>query len=482
MTDQIGNQPKVGLMTFGDERDYMWEGYFAGLTEPRHREAVACLGELPVELIWFDEVARSKTEIDRQVRELKAQGAEALFAHTPCWATPNMVVRAVQSLGLPTVIMTSTSAATHGMVGMLGSAGALSQIGAEHIRLRADFGSGAFHTRVLPYFRAASARARLRGKVMGLFGGRSLGIDTGTFDPMQWRAQFGVDVDHIDQLEIVRRAGLIDADRVEQMMDWTRKCFASIDFDGIRLTEEKLAFQMRCYLANKDINQEKGLDFIAVKCMTELSDHYVPQCLSAALMPGPYDAEGSKQPCSMSCEADADGALSMEILKVVSGGGSTLFGDVSHIDSAKKILYLPNCGGMCSWFAGRSDDERDNLGKIELRPSVRPGGGATTYFTAAPGPITLARLYRVEGFYRMAIIPGEVTQLSEQDLAAFVRERGKHQLPTAFVRIEADIDRFIDEFGSNHISGVAGIWTNELVALCQMLKIEPVVMNQSFCV
>ena len=256
---------------------------------------------------------------------------------------------------------------------------------------------------------------------------------------MQWRSQFGVDVTHIDQLEIVRRAELVEAERVARMMDWAKDQFAGIEYDGEKLTEEKLEFQMRCYLANKDINEEQGLDFISVKCMTELSDHYVPQCISAALMPGPYDAEGSKPSCAMSCEADGDGALSMEILKEMSGGGATLFGDVSHMDVEKKILYLPNCGGMCSWFAGRSGQASENLGKIELRPSVRPGGGATTYFTAAPGPITLARLYRVSGRYRMAIIPGEVIRMSEEDLASFVRERGKHQLPTAFVKVEADL-------------------------------------------
>ena len=75
-------------------------------------------------------------------------------------------------------------------------------------------------------------------------------------------------------------------------------------------------------------------------------------------------------------EADGDGALSMEILKVISGGSATLFADVSHMDAEKKILYLPNCGGMCSWFAGRADDATENLQHIELRPSVRPGGGA----------------------------------------------------------------------------------------------------------
>jgi L-fucose isomerase len=480
MANLLSAKPKVALMTFGDERDYMWEGYFGPLTQPRHEEAIEYLRSLPIEVIAFDEVARSKPVIDEQVKALQAAGAESLFVHLPCWATPNLVVRAVQRMALPTVTMTSKSAATHGMVGLFGAAGTLSQIGIDHIRVRDDFGAPVFEEKLLPYFRAASAKARMHGRVMGLFGGRSLGIDTGTFDPMQWRSQFGVDVDHIDQLEIVRRAELVDADRVAKNMAWMADQFASIAYDDHKLTQEKLEFQVRCYLANKDINEEKGLDFISVKCMTELSDHYVPQCISAALMPGPYDGEGAKQPCSMSCEADGDGALTMEILKEISGGGSTLFGDVSHMDADKKILYIPNCGGMCSWFAGRADDPAENLKHVELRPSVRPGGGAITYFTAAPGPITLARLYRVAGKYRMAIIPGEVIKLDEDDLAAFIEARGKHQLPTAFVQVDANLDHFVDEFGSNHISGVAGSWTSELVTLCNMLDVEPVVMDKNF--
>lgn len=480
MTTAPNAKPKVALMTFGDERDYMWEGYFAGLTEPRHKEAIEYLRSLPIEVIAFNEVARSKQIVDRQVKELKVAGAEALFVHLPCWATPNIVVRAVQGLALPTVTMTSKSAATHGMVGLFGVAGTLSQIGVDHIRVRDDFGAPVFEEKLLPYFRAASAKARLRGRVMGLYGGRSLGIDTGTFDPMQWRSQFGVDVDHIDQLEIIRRAELVDSERVDQTMEWMSENFASIAFDDGKLTKEKLRFQVRCYLANKDINAEKGLDFISVKCMTELSDHYVPQCISAALMPGPYDGEGKKQPCSMSCEADGDGALSMEILKEVSGGAPTLFADVSHMDAEKKILYLPNCGGMCSWFAGRSDDAKDNLKHVELRPSVRPGGGAITYFTAAPGPITLARLYRVSGHYRMAIIPGDVVKLTDEDMASFIDARGRHQLPTAFVQVSADLDHLVDEFGSNHISGVAGNWVSELKFLCEMLDVKPIVMDENF--
>jgi L-fucose isomerase len=61
-----------------------------------------------------------------------------------------------------------------------------------------------------------------------------------------------------------------------------------------------------------------------------------------------------------------------------------------------------------------------------------------------------------------------------------VQERGKHQLPTAFVKVEADLGRFVDEYGSNHISGVAGLWVRELEHLCEMLDVEPVVMDSSF--
>jgi len=115
-----------------------------------------------------------------------------------------------------------------------------------------------------------------------------------------------------------------------------------------------------------------------------------------------------------------------------------------------------------------------------LRPSVRPGGGSITYFTAAPGPVTLARLYRVAGRYRMAIIPGEAVDLDDADRAAFIEARGKHQLPTAFVRVDANLDRFVDEFGSNHVSGVAGDWVRELVTLCDMLDVDAVVMDKNF--
>lgn len=469
--------PKVGLITFGDERAHEWEKLFRGLTVPRHAAAREYLASLPIELCASPEVARTKAEIDAQVDALLAAGVDAFVAHVPCWTAPNLVVRGVQRMDRPTALVSNKHPGTHGTVGLLGAGGALAQIGYPHLRIREDFETGRVGEKALPFFRAAAAVRRLRGEVFGLFGGRSLGIDTGTFDPMQWRELFGVDVEHIDQLEIIRRAEKMEDAPAQAMVAWLGDNVASVGYNDQGLTPARLSFQARCYLATKQIIEEKQLDFGAIKCMPELSTHFVPQCLSAALMPGPYDAGGAKESFAFACESDGDGALTMQILKHVSGGKPTLFADLSYLNEDTRTIYLPNCGGMCSWYAGRSDNPADNLRHLELRPAIRPGGGAITYFRAAAGRLTLARLYRQAGQYVLAILPGEAVEPTEAEYAAFVEARGRHQLPTAFVRVNVDFERLINEFGSNHISGVAGDYARELEHVGRLLGIPTILFQ-----
>ena len=474
------NKPRVGLITFGDERDDMWEKVFKNLSEPLHQELGEYLKSLPVEVVSFNEVARTRDEINGQVDQLRTDRVDVLVAHTPCWTSPNLVIHGVQRLGTPVVLVTSKSAATHGMVGFFGAGGAMQQIGVDHLRIRDDYGSPSMTEKLMPYVRATAAVNALKGEVFGFFGGRSLGIDTGSFDSMQWRQLFGIDVEHIDQLEIIRRAELLlekEPERADGLITWLEENTKSVNYNDLVLTRERLAYQCACYLATKDIIKEKSLGFVAIKCMPDLSSNYVPQCISAALLPGPYDSDGEKEVVSMACEADGDQALTMEIMKHITGGMPVLFGDLSHIDDEENVLYLPNCGAQSTWYAGRSDDFKENLKHVELRPTVRPGGGSTVYFPGAPGQITLARLYRWSGEYRMAIIPGEAIELSQKKSEEFIKARGVHQLPTAFVKVTADLEEIIDEFGSNHISGVAGDVERELVHFCKLKGITPVVLK-----
>ena len=121
--------PKIGLITFGDNRPHEWEHVFKKMTEPRHQEAVTYFEQLPIELMAHDDVARTKTQIDAQVDALRATGVEVLVAHTPCWTSPNLVVRGIQRMNLPTVLIGNKHPGTHSTVGLLGAGGTLSQIG-----------------------------------------------------------------------------------------------------------------------------------------------------------------------------------------------------------------------------------------------------------------------------------------------------------------------------------------------------------------
>ncbi len=89
----------------------------------------------------------------------------------------------------------------------------------------------------------------------------------------------------------------------------------------------------------------------------------------------------------------------------------------------------------------------------------------------------LARLYRVDGQYKMAILPCEAVRPTEEMVDAFIKARGIHQLPVLYAKMTCEVEDLINEYGSNHISGVAGEYTDQLVAVCQALGIEPVVFK-----
>ena len=469
---------KVGLISFGDNREPEWVKVFQEKTETRHKLLMEELSKLPFELITNKNVARSREDINSQVDALKASDIDVFLVHTPCWTSPNLVVHGVQRMNLSTIVLGNRDSGTHGCVGLFGAAGALAQIGFEHKRLRVDYDAEIYRKELQPLIMAAAVKKKLQGSVMGLFGGRSIGIDTATLDPMGWRKQFGVDVEHIDQVEIVRQAELVDQSRVDKMRTWIEKNAKEVLYNDGKLTKEKFDFQLACYIATKDICKDLGLDFTAVKCMPELSNNYVPQCMTATFLPDNYDGEeGAKEGIPIACEADADGALTQQILKILSGGKPTLFADTSHIDDERETLYCVNCGALCAYYAGRKEKAEDNLNMISIKQSIRPGGAAISGFFASPGPMQLARLYRVDGEYRMAIIPCEAVTPSKEIVEEYIENRGMHQLPTLFAKCDFDFKDFVDEYGSNHISGVEGNYEQELVEVCKMLDIKPVVFK-----
>ncbi len=465
-------KPRVGFITFGDHRPDMWEKVFSKLAIPLHEKAIEVLGQLPIELVPSSEIARTRAQIDKNVDELKNQNIEVLIAHVPCWTSPNLVVHGVQRMGIFTIVLGNRESGSHGCVGLLGASGALKQIGYAHKNIRSDYDLASYKEKLLPVLRASSVAKKLRGSVFGLFGGRSIGIDTATYDPMQWKKLFGIDSEHLAQIEIIRKSGEVEQSRIDQMRTWIEKNANSVLYNEDSFTRAKFDSQIACYLATKDLVDEYDMDFIAIKCMHELANSYVPQCMTQAFISNFDDAEGKKKTTPMACEADADGALTQQILRILSGGRPTFFADVSHIDNDRGVIYCVNCGAINVHYAGRSEKTEDNLANIDFKKSVRLGGGGITCFNASPGEMQLARLYRKDGKYVMAIIPCNVITPTDEMVEEFVKARGAHQLPVLYAKVNFDLDDFIDKYSSNHISGVMGFYRDELIQFCQIVGIE----------
>jgi len=462
---------RVGILTFSDGRRHVHQELLP-LTRSFQEALARRLREEGWEVVTGREIVWTTDLAKSEARYLAAEGVEATIFNFAIWSFPHLPAIAAQFAPGPFLLFSNVNPQYPGLVGMLASAGALDQVGAFHARVSGDVADDRVFTRVLQFLRAAVAVNRLRGETYGLIGGRSMGMYTAQAPLDQWRRQFGIDVEHIDQFEIVRRSQGVPEDRVEAGFAWLERHVGKIHYDGNKLTPELLKRQIRSYHAVREIVDEWRLDFCGIKGQPELTDHFCTMDVAEAFLNDPYDWEGPHEPIVCATEADMDGALTMEIFKHLTGT-PVLFADVRHYDAADDVWDLCNSGQHATYFAGKSFDPEVNLPRVQLFPAILyfPAGGASVAHIAAPGEVTLARLARRQGMYWMAILPAEFVEFPEE-IAWKKAEATTKEWPHAFARFKVTPEEFLAEYDSNHIHGVYGNWVQELVWVCRILGIE----------
>lgn len=481
MAQQRARGIRVGILTFGDGRSF--------LQEPLREVNQRFLGQLSErltadgfevvtgsEVIWRNDIAV------REGRRLSAEGVDAVIFNFSVWAWPQFARVAAQFVPKPIVMFSNVNPQYPGLVGMLANAGSLDQVGIPFYKTFGDISDDAVLARVRSRLLAVAAANRLRGQTYCQIGGRSLGIDTAVADPALWMEKFGIDVDHIDQMELVRRSEAEIArkdSRVPAALDYLKKHVRKIHWTApdaqMRLTEELLAKQLGMYYAARDLCAEFGYDFCGIKGQRELTEHYATADVPEAFLNDPYGPEGEPhEPIVCATEADMDAALTMQIFKLLAGT-PVLFADVRHYHSDLGVWDLCNSGEHATYFAARSFDPAENLARTEFRPEgfYFPAGGASVYHIAAPGEVTLARLTRSgsSGRYRMACVKGEFVSFGEErdeTLAAGVQDNWPH----AYARLKCAPETFIEGFHCNHIHGVYGDFVEELKTFCAIREIE----------
>jgi len=467
---------KIGIISVSDERPNANERIKPAI-EKQCRNLLDILYSIgTVQPVIIEEPVNSPSTARKAGLYLRSKNVAATLFNVPTFGFPRFGLIASKFAPGPYMLISQMDPNQPSPAGIAGIGGSMTQLGIPHERLWADLAGERAKKEIEAFISAATAVHGLNGLVFGLFGGRSMGLNPMVSSTVEFSRKFGIDVDHIDQLEIIRRSEEIAEQQVEKAVAWLGKNARSVQFDDI-LTQEKLRAQIRNYEALKIIIREREIDFSAVKCHYELSEYQQPMCIAAMFCNDPYDWDGEKQPHVFACEADADGALTMQILKLLSSSKPTCLLDIRYYHETSKTFLFQNCGTAPSWFACRSHSPKDNLGKVDFCSCVPKfkGGGAQTSFWFGEGDLTLARLYQAKDGYHMVITRAKaIDPLSISDMPT-----GEAHWPKVAIKMNTTPELLLQKMNCVHLHAVEGDYKKNLELVCKYLDIVPEVIELS---
>lgn len=479
----------IGIAMLNDERPHVWKQ-----NNPANQRVVDRWAEIvrrqvrnrdgsEPEVVVAEQIITGTREAQQVGEQLRRAGCRSVIMCYNVWNFPFLAWPFLNSVGpdLP-VLSLSNNGKFPGNVGLLATDGALRQAGVRTHRIVGDMDDGETVAQVVDWVRAAQAVTTVRNEVYGLFGGHSMGMETGYWHLTQTLKALGTTCRQIDQLWLVKAMeNEVDEAEVANGLAWFEQLLGDrLLYDGKILTPTTLKTQIRLYLAMQAVNEEKGFDFCGLKGQRELTEHVCLGDVPEMLMNDPYDWRGAKEPVVCATEADAYAALTMQLLKYVTGGLPALFMDVRLYHPDRDLWDWCNSGNHASWYAARSDDPAENFEKITFHPALEfyfKAGGASVEFDAAPGRMTFARLGLWDGKPFMAIVPGEAAELPPEE-SRELKEQTDPTWPHVWAKLDGSFRQFLNVFPCNHVQGVPGDRVRALTMLCEICGITPIVLGQ----
>ena len=471
---------KVGILTFGDGREFLKKD-LEPINVKFQKKLKDALEHDGFEVVAGEEVIWNNPLAVKYGKMMQSASVDCVIFNYCVWAWPGFARVAAQFCPKPLVLYADLNPGFPAMVGMLANAGSLDQTGIPFHKIFGELSNKEIYGRLKATLLGISAFNRLKGLTYVHVGGRSLSIDTAVADPALWMAKFGIDVDHVDQMELVRRAELELASpaKVNKALEYLKKHVKKIHWTApdakMKLTEDLMKKAIALYYGMESLCKEFSYDFCGIKGQRELTEHYVTSDVAEAFLNDTYGPDGTPHaPVICSTEADMDAALTMKVFELISGQPA-LFADLRSYYPDRGVWDLCNSGSHATYFAGKSADPVVNLRNTEFRPEgfYFPAGGPSVYHIARPGEVTLARLTRSGSttHYKMVAVHGEFVSFgAEEDekLAAIEQDNWPH----AFARYDCDMETFIQAMSCNHIHGTYGNWIKELKVFCQAADIE----------
>jgi len=415
--------------------------------------AIEKIKERNIDVIFKEELVYNIEDSLKTTKEFISKGVDCIIYLIGTWIYVPMVVNAALECNVPILLWSIKDPATFSLTGAGITHGSLDEIGIKHKFIYGSPEDEEVLNKIVTYAYASMLKNGLKKQKLGLIGGKPSGMYTTMVDMSQIKSLFGIEIEHVDQYRVFLEAENVN----EKIINETYENIKN-DFGKILCSKEKILKSIRLYHALKKIVNEDKYDFIAVKCADEMLNYYVSYCLAVALL--------NDDGIITACEGDLNAALTMQILHMLSNE-PVVFADVNDIDLNNNILRLVNCGAIATKLAKSRKDvdlelQYEYMGKQQ---------GCTTVFCCKPGKVTLARLSRVKGKYVMLIASGEAFEETKEKF-----KETREKWPHAFIKIDGNIEKLLENIRSNHMHMVYGDYKDTLIEFCKLMDIEPIVI------
>ena len=427
----------------------------------------------PVQVVIADTTIGRVAEAAACEEKFRKAGVAITLTVTPCWCygseTMDMdptTIKGVWGLNAterPGAVYLASVLATHAQKGLpaFGIYGH-DVVDADDATIGEDI-----KEKLLRFGRAAVAVATMRGKSYLQIGSICMGIGGSIIDSDFMESYFGLRVESVDEVEIIRRMseGIYDEAEYQKALAWAKeKCNIGFDKnpDSVRksdeVKEEQFEFVVKMAVIIKDLmngnkNLPAGCEEEAVghnaiaagfQGQRQWTDFYPNGDFAEAVLNTSFDWNGAREPYVLATENDVLNGLGMLFMKLLTNRAQ-MFADVRTYwsgDAVKRVtgydiegkakeadgfIHLINSGACCLDACG---EVKDADGNAVMKPwyemteadqdtvmaattwnaadngYFRGGGFSSRFLTRAEMPATMIRLNLVKGL-------GPVLQIAE---------------------------------------------------------------------
>jgi L-fucose isomerase-like protein len=442
---------KAGYVSFGTQF------YEPGRLKEISGRAEKQLRDAGIELHRTDPVFGEGKEPERAIGELKKGEWDFLIANIINWIEVRGVTRVLLSFRDRPVLLYSFGGFTEGDTLISPAAGAgttairypLEQWGFRFKYLfnapDAPMDTGG----IVAFGRAAQVSRKLRTTRVGMIGYNDMGLYTTCFNALRLRDQIGPEIESVDLLQLERRMNALETEVVKNEI---ARITRNWEYPLGKPKDEVIERAIRMYLATVEICREKNFSGFSYKCVDGVDlemglTHAVPSALVASAGI-PYVDEN-----------DVGNLVAELMLKWLSG---------------QEVMFVEHYEHHPEWILLGEDGYIPN-GMMQGNPQIKDVstvllGGIAHCSKMKQGRMTLACLSEDHDGYRMHIVTGEGKEPPQWV------EMGVPlpSWPSVKFYPDGSVRSILDHVQSQHFAAVFGDYVQELVDLCYLLGIKPV--------